>query len=137
MNLKKIIPTLAIIGLIAIIVILLIFNLSPKQNKSGFTELYFVGDLPKTVKTNEQYNFSFAIHNLEERMMIYNCIIYLNSTKVSQDYVFLDPDDIIVINHSFKVEKAQENLSLENISIPVSVQLLNKRQEIHFWALIK
>ena len=137
MNLKNIISVIAILGLVAIIVILLFFNISSKQKKSGFTELYFTSDLPKTINTGEQYTFSFAIRNLEDKKMIYNCIVYFNESKLSQDYVFLDPGQTTVINQSFILGNVSQNLSAVNISVPISVQLLNKRQEIHFWALLK
>ena len=209
MNLKKIIPTIAIIILISVIIFLLIFIIIPTQNKSGFTEFFFFGDLPKIIQMNEEYDFSFAIHNLEDKNMIYNYSVYLHSNKIGQGYISLDHDETAVINQSFIVKNKSsfselyselyfinnllktieinetydlffaihdfedKNMSynysiclisdkldegyvcldrgesavinqslvseniLENISIPVSVRLLNKNQEIHFWALLK
>lgn len=132
MNLEKIIPTTAIIILISVIIFLLIFIIIPTENKSGFTELYFINDLPKTIKMNETYDLFFAIHNLEDKKMTYNYAVYLQSKKIDQGYVSLNHDETTIINQSFIVKN-----KLENISIPVSVRLLNKNQEIHFWAHLK
>jgi len=132
MNLEKIIPTVTIIILILIITVLLIFNIIPTEKKSGFTELFFVNDLPKTIKINERYDFSFAIHNLEKKKMTYDYAVYLESKKIDQSHITLNHDDTTTITQSFIVKD-----KLENTSIPISVQLLNKNQEIHFWVNLK
>lgn len=132
MNLEKSIPTVTIIILILIITVLLIFNITAADNKSGFTELYFINDLPKTIKINERYDFSFAIHNLEHKKMTYNYAIYYNKKKIDQGYVNLNHDETTTITRSFIAKK-----KLENPLIPISVQLLNTNQEIHFWVNLK
>ena len=209
MNLNKIMPAIVIIILLSIIITLLLFNIVSKQNKSGFTELYFIGDLPKIIEMNEEYDFSFAIHNLEGKDMYYNYSIYLYSNEIATGYVFLDHDETAITDHSFvvknktsfnelynelyfikdflktiemnepydlfyRIQAIDDNsitynfsicllsdeldegykcldrdestvinqsllaeIRLENVSIPVSVRLMNQSQEIHFWALLK
>ena len=132
MNLEKIFSNVTIIILILLITILVILNITAKDKKNGFTELYFINDLPKIIKINEKYNFSFAIHNLEKKYVNYYYVIYVQSKKIDQGYINLNYNKIAIINQSFIIKN-----KLENNSIPVSVQLLNKNQEIHFWVNIK
>ena len=117
-----------LIILILIIIILIIFNIVLSKNKTGFTELYFIGDLPKTVEINKTYSFSFGIHNFEYKITSYNYELYLQSKKIGQGQVFLEHNEIAVVNQSFIVR----NKTADNPTL-VSVRLLNKEQEIHFW----
>lgn len=126
MDLRDIFFTLVLIGLITIITVLVIFNTIVAKNKSGFTELYLVGDPPKTIKTNEEYKFSFAIHNLENKEMAYNYTVYITPEKIKEGHVTLNHTQTAIIRPSFIIEKPEA-------SIPISVQLINKNQEIHFW----
>ena len=104
MNLNKIMPVAVIIILISIIIVLLIFDTFIAKETNGFTELYFTGDLPKIIETNQEYDFSFAIHNLEDKNMYYNYSIYLYSNEIANGYVFLDHDETAVIDQSFIVK---------------------------------
>ena len=122
--------TVVIAILILIIAVLAIFNIFA-EDKAGFTELYFVDDLPKTINMYEKYHFSFGIHNLENEDMVYNYVIYFGNKKINQAYISLEHNKTSVINQGFIVKSEIEN------STKVSVQLLNKDQEIHFWVDLK
>ena len=103
MDLNKIMPIAIIIFLLSIIITLLIFN-TITDDKSGFTELYFTGDLPKIIEMNQEYDFSFVIHNLEDKSRYYDYSIYLYSNEIAKGYVFLNHDETGVIDQSFIVK---------------------------------
>lgn len=126
MDWRDIFFALVIIVLISIIAALAAFDIIAAKNKSGFTELYFVGNLPKAIKANEEYKFSFAIRNLENKEMAYNYAVHITPDKIKEGYVILNHTQTAIIRPSFIVEKPEA-------SIPISVQLINKNQEIHFW----
>ena len=115
--------------LLLIISVLVVFNIIAEK-KPGFTELYF-SDIPKTIKINENANFSFGIHNLENKKMDYSYEIYARTNKIDEGNVILNHDETKIITKSFRVNKAKES------SIPISVKLLDKDQEIHFWVNVK
>jgi uncharacterized membrane protein len=125
MNLEKIFSSIIIAVLILVIIGLLIFNKS--EDKEGFTELYFIGDLPKTIETGEQQSFSFGIHNLENRDMLYSYTVYFQSDELSSGYANLKDDETAILNQGFMVK------SKNNDTIKISVRL-NTDEEIHFWA---
>ena len=122
----KIVLVMAIIISISAIIFFMIFNLSA-ENKKGFTELYFLNGLPKTVEANKEYNFSFAISNLEKKNMDYYYIVNEKPNEIKQGYVNLNHGEIEIINQKFLVGNKTES------PMKISVQLLNKEQEIHFW----
>mgnify|MGYP001606767407 CR=1 FL=1 len=130
MNIKNSTIYAAIVILLIIITFLAVFNLRI-QSRRDFTELYFVNKLPKDVKVNENYNFSFVVHNLENKHTVYNYTVNLGPNLINQGFVNLDHNQIAIINQTFKVTQMNNGL------IPVSVKLLNKDQDIHFWVNAK
>lgn len=128
---KKKVISLTIIFLSIMVVALLVFNLKIPKPKSGFTELYFVDKLPKEVKRNQEYNFSFAIHSMENRFMSYNYSTYLKNDIINQGSVDLEHDKIAVLHQNFAVT------SIDDVSLPIIVRLSNQNQEIHFWVHVK
>jgi len=130
MEIKNIIPYIAIVTLLLIIAILVLYTSNVEEN-DGFTELYFLDDIPKSVEVNKEYDFSFAIHNLENKDMFYQYIIFLESNELSQETVSLSHDATEIINQKFSVNSPLGD------EMQISVQLLNKNQEIHFKVKIK
>ena len=47
--------------LVIAIVVSIIFHIFTYTKDEGFSELYFEGDLPNYVNTNETYDFSFSL----------------------------------------------------------------------------
>ena len=129
MRSRKIVHFMVIIALIVtmlIITLVIIFSIA-SENKKGFTELYFLNGLPKAVEANKEYNFSFAIRNLEKKNMDYYYIVNEKPNEIKQGYVNLNHGEIEIINQKFLVSNKTES------PMKISVQLLNKDQEIHFW----
>ena len=118
MDIEKIFLNIIIIILILAVLALAVFNIKTPNNKEGFTELYFVWDLPKEVELNKEYHFSFAIHNLENRNMEYKYSVYLNSDKINESNLNIENNYISIVKQGFIVKD-----KIENSSIPVSVQL--------------
>jgi len=112
--------------LIMTVIILVLLNVFTPANKIDFNELYFTGDLPKIVRLNEESKFSFAIHNLGNSKMTYDYEVYLQSGKINEGNLALDPDGTAVITPVFVIKDKTDNVS-------ISVRLLDKSQEIHFW----
>jgi uncharacterized membrane protein len=123
MEFKKIVSFALIIFLVIIAVFLVIYNISIKDD-AGFTELYFMGDLPKITELNKEYYFSFEIHNLEKKTVDYYYSITINGSSISQDNAILRPDEKTMIRAGF-TPRMKGN-------IRVSVELADD-QEIHFW----
>jgi len=128
MDFEKNILFVFIVLLIVLISALILF-IDSEDVKAGFTELYFVNGLPKTIEMNKEYSFSFGVHNFEEKKMDYDYAIYSQSKQIGQGTVTLYPDEAIVISQGFTENRSG--------TIPISVKLLNKNQEIHFWTIIK
>lgn len=132
MDIEKIFLNMIIIILILTVLALAIFNIKTQNNKEGFTELYFVGNLSKEAIVDYEYPFSFAIHNLENKKMTYHYALYIKSSKIDEEYITLDHDKVSIINQYFILKNESKNNT-----IPISVKLLDKEQEIHFWVNVK
>jgi hypothetical protein len=96
-----------------------------------FTELYFEDhlNLPKTIEKYKFYNFTFTIHNLENKDMEYPYVVYLQTV-----------DKKIILNQNTVSVKSGEYGSiyedfgpLKNIRMKFVVELVDKNQSIHFW----
>lgn len=131
MKSRRKIFVVSIILLSLIIIALLVYDLKNAEPSNGFTELYFVGELPKEIKINADYNFSFAIRNLENKGMAYNYSVLLKSDMITSQVVNLRDNEALIINQTFKVENKEYEL------IPIIIRLTNKGQEIHFWVKLK
>lgn len=132
MKIGGIITYILVIVLISIITLLAVLNVDAAQKKPGFTELYFVGNLPKTIKLYETYKFSFAIHNFENKLTTYHYAMFLNSDKIDQGSISIKKDHIAIIDKDF-VLGHHITAASGATGIPISVRLLGKDQEIHFW----
>ncbi len=117
--------------LLAAIAVLASFDIKNPKPKSGFTELYFSGPLPKDIKLGKEYNFSFAVHNLENRNVLYNYAVYVKSDALRRGNLSLDHDQTAFLSQAFNITR------MEDAPMPITVRLLNKEQEIHFWVNAK
>ncbi len=115
------------IFLVMLILALAVLNVSGIGDENGFTELYFVDGVPKTVEVNDRIHFSFAIHNLEDKRVNYSYVIYFDSNKIDEGGASLSHDEAKVISSSFMARGRTGE------SVPITVQLLNNNQQIRFW----
>ena len=109
--------------------ILIKFNEVPNND---FSELYFneFESLPKSIKPSEPLEFSFTVVNIENTEMTYQYIVTFKNNDVE---TILDNNEFIL--NSGEKQTFQEQILIEegfNMGL-VSVKLLNKNQEIHFW----
>jgi hypothetical protein len=130
MELRKAILPIVITILLFIIIILALVNILA-ATKPGFTELYFVDELPKTVLPDQEYQFSFAIHNLENKRTTYNYVVNVKSQIIKEGTLTLNRGDTAIVSPRFIVQTRLKT------QILFSVRLTGKDQEIHFWADIK
>lgn len=94
-------------------------------------ELYFTdsNNLPDIIPSNNLIDFSFSIKNkgLQEESLTYLVIIKNNEDKIiSSNSVLLKSKQTTTLQEKFTVDQNIE-------SALISVELLNKNQEIHFW----
>ncbi|HLC73592.1 MAG TPA: hypothetical protein VJH20_03070 [Candidatus Nanoarchaeia archaeon] len=121
---------LLIISILIISMLILIkFNEVPNND---FSELYFneFESLPKSIKPSEPLEFSFTVVNIENTEMTYQYIVTFKNNDVE---TILDNNEFIL--NSGEKQTFQEQILIEegfNMGL-VSVKLLNKNQEIHFW----
>jgi uncharacterized membrane protein len=126
---KSTIYTLIII-LIILIVILSIFIIV-NRIEEGFTELYFQGDLPKTIVRNGNNEFSFVIHNREYMEKAYYYEAHIESKLLKKGNVTLDHNESTSINCPFTIKEVPDR---EFYIITVTV---NEVQSIHFWTYLR
>ena len=123
--------TILLIILIIIIstLILIKFNEIPSDD---FSELYFndFESLPQSMKPSEPLEFSFTVVNIENTDIAYQYIITFKNNDI----------ETILDNNGFILNAGEKQVFQEKILIEedfkvglVSVKLLNKNQEIHFW----
>jgi hypothetical protein len=103
----------------------------PKNNEP-LTELYFDDhlDLPKTAEINKEYNFSFAIHNLEYQEMGYK---YEITIEYNNRKFILDKNIIYLNNEETKHIQGKFTIPDKFDRAKITVNLINKNQAIHFW----
>jgi len=105
--------------------------LATSVKPEAFTELYFENhnDLPKSITSGEKYNFTFSIHNLEDKDVEYSYIVYLQTEDIK---VTLDENKIIVRNN--ELQSINEELGpLKKSKMKIVVELINRNQQIYFW----
>ncbi len=104
----------------------------PLRNNKGFTELSFDEhkNLPDKIELKKNYEIYFTIHNLEKKRMVYTYAIASeidgNKEMIKLDYITLEHDQAITLFQDFSIRK-------EFRMGKITVELLNKEQEIHFW----
>ncbi len=100
------------------------------------TELYFVKPpiLPVVYTSNKPINFTFALHNLEQRDMHYGYTVSVGDGLNTQ----------VLVNHTVSVKKAIVQLIPLKLAIPltstrvlVSVNITGTNQSIDFWVARK
>jgi uncharacterized membrane protein len=128
MRLEKLYPVI-MAALVIAVALLLSFNLAKKE-KDGFTELYLVKNLPKVVEEGRTYDFSFGVHNFEYKDMVYDYSVSVQSDVIGIGTIDLEHDDSYIVTSNFTAENMVEKAL-------ISVKLLNKDQEIHFWTRLK
>ncbi len=104
-----------------------VFVLSLPAEKRGFTELYFEGDVPKYLLRGGEYEFSFAISNLEARDMAYWYVVYINDEEIKRSVVSIRDGERAVVSNSFAVKEDSDGM------LKVLVVLPDHGQSIHFW----
>lgn len=120
--------------LLIIIVIALVYTASRKVSED-FTELYFNDhtNLPKY--TNNSVNFSFAIHNMENKQYEYDVVVseevYYNSNN---PYMSIDLNNFNVTLENNETRIISQQFSLPQFSsAKIKVAIKNQTQDIHFW----
>src|SRR3989344_6509010 len=144
MMFKRITKLLAItfIGawLITLVLISMVFKTEIKQvmaqnhllpEPENLTELYFENhnDLPKSITSGQKYEFTFTIHNLENKDMDYPYVVFL---RTDEKKIILDEKSVNLKNGEFKMIK-EEFGSLNNLKMKITVELVNRNQQIDFW----
>lgn len=132
MDENKIYNVLIGISILAIIIITVLIFSNPV--KEPFTELYFEDfkTLPKIIILNQEYFFSFTIHNKEGKNMNYPTTVTLElDNKIIPIYsqsLFIQDEQLKTTIVPLKIE---QNFSKGKIS----VQLPD--HEIHFWVKLR
>lgn len=120
--------------------LLLLFNpgvkasvaLATQTKQEALTELYFENHekLPHIITPFTQYSFTFTIHNVENRDMVYPYEVYVD---LPDEKLFLDRSTINIKKNEFKT--IQEHFLTTQILPPnkVVVRLVGKNQQISFW----
>ena len=107
-----------------------------------FTELYFENhtELPTLVASPDEftwynnpntnlYQFSFTIHNLENKDMFYNYEIY----SFEHEQAVIDQGRVFIKNNQSKTITENFTLPSDSSRTKVTVNLINKKQQISFW----
>lgn len=120
--------------IVTIILILLVSTLIIVFHENEpYTELYFenYSNLPKEIKLNKTYYFSFTVRNMENKRLKYIYSIDLNSTKLIDGGEFeISHNQSISLQKSFIIKKHLD-------SVKINVNLINKDQRIYFWVKSK
>ena len=128
----------AITAMLIIVVVALVF-VSSRKVKESFTELYFYEhtNLPKYVSSSA--NFTFAIHNMENKQYEYDILIMAelyNDTNASEPFMMLNISNFLALLRDNETGIFEENFSFpegfEKAKIRVSIK--NSTQDIHFWS---
>ena len=129
--------------LIGVIGILILFSLHRASLYNGLvaldvipepdklTEIYFNDHthLPKSATSNEVIRFSFVIHNLETTDYQYAYQVSVNAHGMR---LVVDSGTVLVKNDQYYVKYEQFSLLNSPGSQEVVVELISKRQSIHF-----
>lgn len=107
-----------------------------------FTELYFENHtkLPTQLAnqdnkfwyyypTTNLYSFSFTIHNLENKDMVYPYEVY----SISNDTTLIDENEVSIKNNESKTITEQFSLPAKYSTTKILVNLPSKDQQISFW----
>ena len=117
-----------IVVAITLLIVPLFYVTYSTYEGEAFTELYFLGEIPKQLTPGEQYTFNFAIHNQEHQDMRYQYQIRVDNATVSNKIVTLLDGETRIVNAKVVLESGSEPSE-------VSVHLIDQNQEIHFWKI--
>jgi hypothetical protein len=123
------------ISFFMLIILFLLFFKIYYYHTLGLTELYFLNheELPFSVEKNKNYNFSFAVHNLEDEDLNYTCSII---QKIDNRSPLILEDGICRLKkreYKYFTKSFNVTLDFEYAKITVKLEYLNKTQEIHFF----
>lgn len=124
-----------ITGLLILIVVALVITASKKVHED-FTELYFDDHTNLQKYPNQTVNFSFAIHNMENKQYEYEVVVseeaYYNANEPYKT-IELNRFKVALENNETRIFSQQFDLPLfDKIKLKVSIK--NETQDIHFWA---
>ncbi|MCK5617632.1 hypothetical protein KAR91_88020 [Candidatus Pacearchaeota archaeon] len=119
------------IFILIILIVILSFFIIVNRQEEGFTELYFKGDLPKTIVQNGNNEFSFVIHNNEFMEKAYYYEAHIESKLLKKGYVTLDHNESTSIYCPITIREVPDR---EFYIVTVTV---NEVQSIHFWTYLR
>ena len=107
------------------------FVLATTVKPETFTELYFEDhlNLPKIITSHGNYNFTFTLHNLENRDMEYPYVVYLETA----DKKIILEQGVIGLNDGGYQSVKEDFGPLKPVRMKITVELVNKNQKISFW----
>ena len=98
----------------------------------ALTELYFedYNRLPIAGKSGAPYAFRFTIHNMENKTMDYSYNVTQQSGSTNE---IIRTGSLSLQNNELKTLESTFTLASGSARTRISVNLINKNQEIHFW----
>lgn len=98
----------------------------------ALTELYFedYNKLPIAGKSGAPYTFRFTIHNMENKTMDYSYNVTQHSASTNE---IIKSGSLSLQNNELKMLDTTFTLASDSARTRISVHLINKNQEIHFW----
>jgi hypothetical protein len=116
--------------------------LATTREPETFTELYFENhtELPLLIASPNEftwyknpntnlYQFSFTIHNLENKDMVYKYEVY----SFEDEQIIIDQGNVLIKNNQSKTITENFTLPSDALRTKVTVNLINKNQQISFW----
>lgn len=108
--------------------------LTPQPER--FTELYFENhtQLPKKVQLGSQQEFVFTVINREHERFIYQYQAFISlQNHNSEQKISIKEGDIILKHNERATIPVPFTLTDSAEKVKMTVELINKRQPIHFW----
>ena len=103
-----------------------------------FTELYFENhlQLPANISYNQENKFAFTVHNLEYKTITYPYEVYIKCSDVGclGEKQIIDEGKITLKHDEYKTIPESFTLTTPTGRIEVVTNLINKNQQIDFWA---
>ncbi|MFA6005263.1 MAG: hypothetical protein WC775_02140 [Patescibacteria group bacterium] len=98
-----------------------------------FTELYFEDHLklPTRIIPEEEQTFKFTVHNLEYTDMEYPYTVKATGADGYQQV--LQTGTFVLIHDAYITKKITYSIGENHDRVKVEVNLVNKKQTIHFW----
>ena len=141
-KLKKIGVPLLIIFIIIVVILLFIFikplnhMIKPaiSAESEDLTEIYFEDhlSLPDKITLDQEYTFSFTIHNLENKEMEYFYEIYIEANEENN---IIEKGSIYIKNNEYKTKTIDFKIIDPINRAKVVVRVNNKDLQISFWII--